>query len=264
MIAAELARQSELDQVVDQATPSAALADDLFAVVGLLEQHSQLRNALADPTASVAARQALVATIVEKRVGKAAAKIVAAAAASWWESGLALVAALERQGERVLIEASRREKGLDRVEDELFRFERTVAANDDLRVAIENRNVDLARREALVADLLEGKVDPVTRQLAVRAVAVRGRTYALTVQAMLALAAQARQRAIAQVTVARPLSAKQAKRLGTALAAQVGSAVSLEIVVDPAVLGGVRVRVGDELIDGTVLGRLDAATRQLN
>ena len=264
MIAAAQTRQSELDQVVDQVEPSLALADDLFAVVGLLEQQSSLRNALADPTASVAARQALATAIMKKRVGKDAAKIVAAVAASRWESGLTMVAALERQGERVLIETAGRGKDLDRVEDELFRFERTVAANDDLRVAIEDRNVALDRREALVAGLLDGKADRVTQKLAVRAVAARGRTFTLTIQAMLALAAQARQRAIAQVTVAMPLSAKQTKRLGAALAAQLGRAVSLEVVVDPAVLGGVRVRVGDELIDGTVLGRLAAATRQLN
>ena len=77
-------------------------------------------------------------------------------------------------------------------------------------------------------------------------------------------AAEARKRAIAHVTVARPLSDDQSQRLRGALSRQVGRDVTLQVVVDPAVMGGVRVQVGDEVIDGTVSHRLAAAERQLN
>ena len=70
--------------------------------------------------------------------------------------------------------------------------------------------------------------------------------------------------AIAVVTVARALTVEQAERLRAALSKQVGREVSLQVTVDPAVIGGVRVQLGDEVIEGTVAGRLDAAERQLN
>jgi len=263
MITAAQARQSALDMLADGKVASVALANDLFAVVGLLESEPGLRNALSDPTASVDARGDLAADVFGSQISDDAAAIVGEAVGLRWNSDLALVDALERQGQRVLLSYAQDRGALDGVEDELFRFSRVVAGDDALQAVLNDRQAEADRREALVADLLDGKTDEVTSILAGRAVAARRGTYAQTLDAMLALAAEVQQRAIAHVTVATPLDESQATRLRAALAAQAGRPISLEVVVDPAVLGGVRVLLGDDMIDGTVSGRLAAAKRQL-
>ena len=112
--------------------------------------------------------------------------------------------------------------------------------------------------------LIYGLMLLMMRILGKRAIGAANRTVALTLDSYLRLAAQERSRAIAVVTVARPLTAEQTDRLRAALSKQVGREVSLQVTVDPAVIGGVRVQLGDEVIEGTVAGRLDAAERQLN
>ena len=112
--------------------------------------------------------------------------------------------------------------------------------------------------------MLTGKADEATIALARRALRGAERTVGRTLDSYLALAAEERNRAIAEVTVAVPLTAEQADRLRAALSRQVGREVGLQVNVDPAVIGGVRVRLGDEVIEGTVAGRLAAAERQLH
>ena len=264
MSAATEARQAELDRVLDSQEPGRALADELFAVVGLLEAQPTLRRALSDLTAPEEARRQLAAAVLGGQVSAAALTVVQAAAGLRWATSGALVSALERQGVRTLFRTAAANGELDQVEEELFRFSRIVAADHELRAALEDRAASLAGRQQLVAELLDGKALEITDVLAQRAVRATERTFDLTVEAYLQLAADQRRRAIAEVTVARPLTAGQAERLRAALSAQVGREVSLQVSVDPAVLGGVRVKLGDEVIEGTVAGRLQAAERQLN
>ena len=97
--------------------------------------------------------------------------------------------------------------------------------------------------------------------LARRAVAARERTFAHTIEGYVDLAAAQKNRVVATVRVARPLDGDQRRRLQAALARQVGRDLVIQEVVDPDVLGGVRVELGDEVVEGTVAGRLDEARR---
>lgn len=264
MNAASLARQSELDQALDAQQPSAALAEELFAVADALAAQPGLRNALADPTAPDSARRALAGAVLTGRVSQAAVALAQAAAALRWSSAADLGAAIERQGVRAELALAQASGSLDLVEDELFRFGRVVDADNELRGVLGDRSAPLADRQQVVSDLLAGRVHPVTLSLARRAVTASARTYDLTLGAYLNLAAAARSRAIAHVVVARPLEPDQADRLRAVLSRQVGRDVGLQVVVDPEVVGGARVRIGDEVIDGTVAGKLEAASRQLS
>lgn len=263
MNAAAEARLSELDRVLDAQELSQALAAELFAVADLLANRAPLRNALTDPTMPEDRRRELATGVFTGRISAAATAVTGEAAALKWGSASRLVAALDRQGVRALLGHAQAAGLLDTVEEELFRFGRTVAANAELRQAIDDRSLPVPARQQLVNDLVQRRVRPETIELAKRAVADGGRPFDVTVSNYLKLAAAARQRAIATVTVARPLPADQKERLQAALVKQLGRQVNLQIVVDPKVLGGVRVQVGDEVIEGTVAGRLAAAEQQL-
>lgn len=258
------ARLGELDGVLDEQQVSAELAEQLFAVVDLLDRQPSLRRALTDPGIDPDARAALIEALFGNRISEPARAVVRAASSLRWGSTSGLSAALERQAVRATLGCAQGAGTLDHVEDELFRFGRLVDGDPGLRAAIGDRSAPLELRRALVSDLLAGKVDAATDVLAQRAVAARERSFDLTLDGYLTVAAALRDRAVAHVVTARPLTPEQAARLASALGRQLGREVTLQLAVDPEVIGGVRVTVGDELIEGTVADRLESARRQFN
>jgi F-type H+-transporting ATPase subunit delta len=261
--AAEESRLGALDVVLDDQELNSTLAGELFAVVDAIEGQPALRRTLTDPGLPAERRRELARRLLEGKVSQAAVRVAEEAAALRWGGGRAMTAAVERQGVRAELRAAQRNDQLDDVEDELFRFERTVIGERELSAALRDRSVDLTGRVGLVTRLLDGKAHEATVVLARRAVAARDGSFSDTVQGYLARAAELRQRGLATVRVARPLTAEQHARLRAALSRQVGREVAMHVIVDPEVLGGVRVELGDEVIEGTVVSRLDQVSREI-
>jgi F-type H+-transporting ATPase subunit delta len=152
---------------------------------------------------------------------------------------------------------------LDDLEDSLFRFSRIVEGNAGLRDALTDRAAPMEGKRRLVADLVGDKVDPDTSALLQQAVAGRQRSLPVVLGQYQRVAASRRDSMIATVWVASPLTEEQRDRLTRALSAQHAKDIHLNVVVDPDVLGGVRVAVGDEVLDSTVEARLKQAQRRL-
>lgn len=261
---AEESRLSALDRVLDEQEPNSTLAGELFAVVDAVEGQPALRRTLTDPGLPEEQRKGLARRLFDGRVSPAAAQVVEEAAGLRWAGGRSLAMAIERQGVRAELRAAQQNDQLDNVEDELFRFGRTVAGDRALSAALRDGRADLAARTQLVTSLLDGRAHEATVVLARRAVGARGGSYVDTVDGYLHLAAELRRRGLATVRVARPLTPEQHSRLRAALSRQVGRDVDMHVIVDPEVLGGVRVELGDEVIEGTVSDRLDQARRQIS
>ena len=112
--------------------------------------------------------------------------------------------------------------------------------------------------------LLAGKVETATLRLVEQAVAQpRGRTLEVALDEYAGLAAAYRRQVIALVRSARPLTDAQRQRLSAELRQIYGRDVQLNVVVDAGVVGGISVQVGDEVVDGTIIARLDEAKRRL-
>jgi F-type H+-transporting ATPase subunit delta len=256
-----------LSRVVGAVTKAAdpadldTLASDLFAVVDALSSSVALRRAVTDPGAQPEQRQTLLHGLLDGKVSRTAVNIVVDAAGMRWPSGQTFVAALERQAVRAQLLAADRAGVLDETEDELFRFARLVESDPELRNAFTDHAMPLGARQDLVSDLLNGRAGAATVVLARRAVIARERTFAHTIEGYVDLAAAQKNRVVATVRVARPLDGDQHRRLQAALARQVGRDIVLQEVIDPDVLGGVRVELGDEVVEGTVANRLDEARR---
>lgn len=259
--ATQEARLNSLDRVLESQEPVAGLADDLFAVVDALDAQSALRRSFTDPALSDDDRKNLVGRLLGGKISAPAVRIVQEAAGLRFSSGRAMADALERQGVRAQLRAALTQGLLESTAEELFRFARTVEGTPELSTALGNRNTAIQQRQLLVGRLTDGKVGATTSALLKRAVAARKRNYIDTVDEYVTMAAELRNRALATVTVSRPLTAEQKARLQAILNKQQGRAVELLEVVDPEVIGGVRVQIGDEVIEGTVAGRLDDASR---
>lgn len=264
MSASAEASQRSLDRVLDAQGGSAALGEELFAIADVLGGSPSLRRALVDAGTPAPRRVELVETLFGAKVSAAAVAVVGAATALDWATSGAFVGAIDRQGVRAFVAQAAREGSLDQVENELFKLGRLVAATPELRSALGDRGVELQGRQRLLFDVVDGRVLPTTAALARRAVLARKRTFVDTLDNYAGVVADFRNRGIATVEVARPLTDEQEARLKAALARQAGRDVTLNVVLNPAVIGGVRVTLGDEVIEGTVAGRLDDARRQLS
>lgn len=157
-----------------------------------------------------------------------------------------------------LIEVARAEGALERVEDELYQVARLIQSNDQLRSTLTDEGVPVDRRQAIVEDLLGPKASPVTTALVSFLVAAgRARQLPEIVTRLVDRSADARGEIVAEVRSAVPLDADQQQRLVAALSAHTGKRVAVKVLVDPSVLGGLRVELGDTVIDGTVRSRLN-------
>jgi F-type H+-transporting ATPase subunit delta len=261
MTVATDARVSSLDRMLDDSQVGDTFASDMFAVVDALDASATLRRAVTDPGTPESARRALVHGLLDGKVAKAVVDLVAEAATLRWAGGRTFAAALERQAVRGQLVAADRRGELDDAEDQLFRFARLVESNPDLRNVLADRSIDRSKRQELVGELLRGRATDSTILLAKRAVAARERTFGHTIEGYVTLAAAQKNRVVATVRVAKPLSDNQRDRLRAALTKQIGREVAVQEVIDPDILGGVRVELGDEVFEGTVADRLEEARR---
>jgi F-type H+-transporting ATPase subunit delta len=239
-------------------------SDQFYAFADLLYREVGLRRALADPGVPAEARRSLLDRLVGDQLDPLALDVLRSAVSARWSRPADLLAAAENLGAEALLASEQVTGGLDDVEDELFRFARLVDRTPRLSLALSDRGLPADRKIGLLDRLLADRVRPATRRLIERvATAPRGRGVGREIEALAELASERRKRSIAVVTVARPIDEDQTDRLRAAIARAFGTDVAIQLVIDPAVLGGVSVRVGDEIVDGTVLRRLAEARRQL-
>ena len=155
-------------------------------------------------------------------------------------------------------EVARSEGHLETVEDELFRFARTLEASDDLRTTLSDAAVPADRKQGIITDLLADRASPVTTSLVSFVVSAgRSRDLPAIIDKLVERAAQERDEAVAEVRTAVPLDDDRRERLAAALSKATGKKVSVKVIVDPTVIGGVVAQVGDTVIDGSIRRRLE-------
>ena len=236
------------------------LGDDLFAVVDALESSPSLRRAVTDPGTPERNRQQLVHAVLDGKVSDICGEHRGGRSCDALGRGPDVRRRPRTARGSGNADGRRERRSAGNTEDELFRFARLVDGNPGLRNALADRSVRLAHRQELVGSLLAGKASDATIALAKRAVAARERTFDQTIEGYVTLAAQ-KNRIVATVRVTNPLTDEQRERLQRTLRNQVGRDVAIQEVIDEHVVGGVRVELGDEVIEGTVASRLHDVRR---
>jgi F-type H+-transporting ATPase subunit delta len=251
---------TDLASELPEAAGITGVADGLFAVVRLLDRSGQLRRALGDPTTPRAAKESLLDDLLGDQIEPLAMRVLKDVVAQRWSSPRDLVDAVEVLAVQAVFLVAEADGSLDDVEDELFRFSRIVAQDPSLRAVLTDRGLDGERKSALLSGLLVDRTRPETVRLVTSLViAPRGRTLEDGLAEYARLAAEIRERSVARVISAVRLTEEQEERLAAGLARVLGRDVQLQVDIDDAVLGGLVVRVGDEVIDGSIRHHLRAA-----
>ncbi|WP_348787143.1 F0F1 ATP synthase subunit delta [Leifsonia sp. NPDC080035] len=236
-----------------------ATAEDLFAAGRVVADSAQLRAVLSDPSADQAGKAALVQRVFGS-LSAPAVELLGVVAGERWSGQDDVLAAIEELGIRSI--AASAPRNVD-IPAELFAFGGAVTSDSQLELALRSKLADPAAKAALVERLLAGKASEQTvaiaRQLVLQP---RGRSIREALRDAARIVAAQYGQTIATVVTATPLPEAQAERLRASLAAKYGD-LKLNQVVDPAILGGLRVQIGDDVIDGSVSTRLTELRLQL-
>ena len=252
-------------------TASLQLAKELFGILGMVDSSAGLRRALTDPSRNGDEKSALVRQLVGGKVSADAAEVAGGLAGSRWASARDIGDALETLAATVVISVAENKSavsasgitGLEELENDLFSFNQTVASSHEVQRALSEPQASGAAKAALAEKLVPG-VSEEAKVLITQAVTQpRGIKATRLVERFAELAAKRQQRWIATVSVTRPLTSTQLSRLQAGLNALYGRELKVNINVDPALIGGIRVQVGDEVLDASVISRLGELQRQL-
>ena len=259
LVAARIALDAAVKGV--DAQTASTLSAELFFAADVLGSNFSVRRALTDTSRDAAAKGTLIKDLLASKVGKAAVGLLTDLAALRWSGTKDLVQVIEQLAIEAEATAANISGELDRVENEMFVISNTISNSSELRKAVKS-DAQVAKAQ-LVAELLKNASSSTTKLVSQMVNAWRGRSIeSAFADFQWALAAR-RNRVIALVRIAAPMSQAQQDRLEAALNKQVGQPVRMNIEIDPAVLGGVSVKFADEMVDGSVSNRLAGAARAL-
>jgi len=251
----------QLDGAIGSNGAAATLGDELFIVSQLFRGEAGLRRYATDASLTPEAKQGMVQQVSGSRIGDATLDLLTDAVGRRWTLSRDLPDVLERLSEIAVVRSAGAKAG--QVTDELFELSGIVDANPQLRDALSNPGRSVEDKAALLDSLLDAHALPATVTLAKQALAGTYRTFTAALTTYRRMAAETQGETVATVRVARPLAEADQQRLTALLSSQYDTTVHLNVVVDPEVLGGLRVEIGDEVIDGTIASRLDDARRRL-
>lgn len=258
-----VASRVSLDAAVKgaDAISASALSSDLFFVADVLSSNIAVRRALTDPSRDGTAKAAFISDLLGKKIGALALGLVTELSSLRWSSAKDLVLVVEQLAIEAEASAANIAGELDRVEDEFFTAATAFAGSSELRKALLSDATNA--KATLVADILKGASGSTVKLVSQMVNAWRGRSIeSAFADYQWALAAR-RNRVIALVRVAAPITQAQLERLTTSLTSKVGQPVRINIEIDPSVIGGVSVKFADEIVDGSVSNRLAGAARAL-
>jgi F-type H+-transporting ATPase subunit delta len=262
---ASLAQAAEaLQSALDGGASASRLGDELFEVTDLLDREAGLRRTLSDPTRRGEARAGLAQSLLGGQIGEPALAVLRELVSGRWSAPDDLPDATARLAAEAVVAGAESRGTLDELEDELFRFSRIAGAHPQLRVTLSSPYVPAEGKQQLLDGLLARKATAASRVLISRAcLHPRGRSLDAALAEFASVAAQRRERLIAEVRVATALPQELRDRLTAALAAAYGHEIHLNVIIDPQVVGGMTVRIGDEQIDGSIATRLAVLRRKL-
>jgi F-type H+-transporting ATPase subunit delta len=240
---------------------TATLGDELLAVAGVLRSEPALRRVFTDGSVEGEAKAGLAGNVFGGgKVGDPTLALVKEAVQQRWTSSRDLAGVLEELGIQALVRSAGAQG--PKVSDELFAVGQLVDANPYLRDVLSDPSRNPDDKVALLASVLDGKVLPSTQRLVGQAVR-SSEPFGRALDTIQRVAADVQDELLAVVHTARPLGTTEITRLTQALGRAYAATVHLHVVEDKDLIGGLRVEIGDDVIDGSVASKLDNARRRI-
>jgi F-type H+-transporting ATPase subunit delta len=259
LVAARIALDAAVKGV--DAKTASTLSSELFFITDVLGSNISVRRALTDPSRDAQSKSVFVKDLLASKVGAPALGLLTEISALRWSGAKDLVQVIEQLAIEAEASAANISGELDRVEEEIFVVFNAITNSSELRKAFKSDAVQA--KSKLAQEILKNASASTSKLLSHMVNSWRGRSIEATfADYQWALAAR-RNRVIALVKVAAPLTQDQQTRLVTALTSKVGQPVRINIEIDPHVIGGVSVKFADEIVDGSISNRLAGAARAL-
>jgi ATP synthase F0 subunit b/ATP synthase F1 delta subunit len=243
------------------------LSAELVSVASMLHSDIVVTRYLTMPAEDAAPRIRLIERLVSGKVGDATLDVLRAAVSERWSANSDLVDAIEHVSRQALLEVAEREDRVDEVEDQLFRFSRILDAQPRLAILFGDYGLPAEGRIGLLRNVLKsasGRSNRIANALLAQTVELlRGEPAEEAMKFLAEVAVARRGEVVAQVSAAAELSDAQRTRLSEVLSRIYGHPVTVHLQIDAELLGGLLIAVADEVIDGTLASRLDAAKAQL-
>lgn len=239
-------------------------AEEIFAIGASVGGSVQLRNILSDPSGENKLKAGALKAVFGSAVSSEALAFATTLSSYRWSKGGDLVSAFTQLGVYIVASIAAKAKTLGDLESELFSFTRALDSDRDLQSAFSSMQASLeAKLELLMA--LAGKKVNADTSLLLRYAIINGRNARLAVvlDNFIKQVSDYAFRCVANVTVAAPLEATQLERLEKLLAKTYGQEINLNVEIDPSILGGVKVQIAGQIIDGSIATRLNQAKMQL-
>lgn len=236
-------------------------AQEIYAVRDLLQQNATLLGALADSARPMEDRQCLAAEVFANSVSGAVQDLLSGVIAANWAEEKDFCVALDNLATQSVLAGAERVNLLESTEESLYKLLRLLSRERDLRITLADTHIELAARKKL-AEQVFSDINPYGKELIFRALQLsEEESFTRVISRYMDIAAERGAHLVASVLSAVPLSSEQEERLCNILSRKYGADIRLHTTIDTSIGGGLRIRVGDEVIDGTLGARL-AAVRE--
>lgn len=252
--------ESHLDELVagalSKVTVATTIGTDLFVAVDRLDAERSLRIAVADVSYEPEQRAGIIDQVFQGKVSESSQAVLTEAASRKWSTPREFRTGLVSLGRRALLRAAEAQGQLEQVEEELFRLSRLLDREPQLTQLLSDGSAETNQKRSLLANVLYGKVTMITEALALQVIGRPEHNPIDDIANLAEQAAQLRNRSVARVISAVELTARQQTALADKLGQIYGREMSIHSEVDPSLLGGMIIRSGHEVIDGSTKGKI--------